>query len=59
MINFTLIKDDKSGLYFVLENGIKVKNPIFKDKHDFELELKAINFNKPHTITVKKLYEFL
>lgn len=53
MTNFTMIKNNKSGLYYILENGIKVKNDIFKDKQDFIKELIELGIDK-YNITVKR-----
>jgi len=45
MNTYTLVLNKKSGKYYVLENGIKIKNDIFYSKKDFENEMEALNLN--------------
>ena len=52
MIKYILVKGKKSNQYYVLENGVKVKNWIFYNKKDFENELKALGITN-YTLEIK------
>jgi len=53
MINYTLIRDAETNLYYALENGVKVTNAIFTDKSDFESNLISLGLYNESIVEVK------
>lgn len=47
-----MIKNKQSNLYYILEDGTKVKNDVFIDKNDFIGELNALGIDN-YKIIVK------